>query len=153
MIHFRTENPKLSNKSAKPKSKPENSIRRKSDPHVERELAAAVETLNGDRDRLYARVTVLEQGLDSVTGALAKPAAATLPPIPAATSAAPVLTIAPVTPLEPEQIGPPRPAEAKAEPAAAPPKIAPVATAVPAPAVTPAIAPAKPSEPAPFGGG
>ncbi|MBN9597668.1 MAG: hypothetical protein J0G36_20240 [Afipia sp.] len=111
-----------------------------------RELAAAVETLNGDRDRLYARVTVLEQGLDSVTGALAKPAAATLPPIPAATSAAPVLTIAPVTPLEPEQIGPPRPAEAKAEPAAAPPKIAPVATAVPAPAVTPAIAPAKPSE-------
>ncbi len=31
------ENPKLSNKSAKPKSKPENSIRRKSDPHVERE--------------------------------------------------------------------------------------------------------------------
>jgi hypothetical protein len=37
-----------------------------------RQLAAAIETLNNDRDRLYARVTVLEQGLDSVTGALAK---------------------------------------------------------------------------------
>src|ERR1700761_1426456 len=38
-----------------------------------RQLAAAIETLNSDRDRLYARVTVLEQSLDSVTGALAKP--------------------------------------------------------------------------------
>ncbi|HEU0147314.1 MAG TPA: hypothetical protein VFR21_10610, partial [Bradyrhizobium sp.] len=37
-----------------------------------RQLAAAIETLNKDRDRLYARVTVLEQSLDSVTGALAK---------------------------------------------------------------------------------
>jgi hypothetical protein len=37
-----------------------------------RRLASAIETLNGDRDRLYARVTVLEQGLDSVTGAIAR---------------------------------------------------------------------------------
>jgi hypothetical protein len=37
-----------------------------------RRLASAIETLNGDRDRLYSRVTVLEQGLDSVTGALAR---------------------------------------------------------------------------------
>lgn len=37
-----------------------------------RRLAAAIETLNGDRDRLYSRVTVLEQGLDSVTGAIAR---------------------------------------------------------------------------------
>ncbi|TQF38661.1 hypothetical protein UNPF46_15485 [Bradyrhizobium sp. UNPF46] len=37
-----------------------------------RRLAAAIETLNTDRDRLYSRVTVLEQGLDSVTGAIAK---------------------------------------------------------------------------------
>lgn len=37
-----------------------------------RRLAAAIETLNSDRDRLYSRVTVLEQGLDSVTGAIAK---------------------------------------------------------------------------------
>ena len=37
-----------------------------------RRLASAVDTLNGDRDRLYSRVTVLEQGLDTVTGAIAK---------------------------------------------------------------------------------
>ncbi|SCB51273.1 hypothetical protein GA0061098_1015124 [Bradyrhizobium shewense] len=37
-----------------------------------RRLAAAIETLNTDRDRLYSRVTVVEQGLDSVTGAIAK---------------------------------------------------------------------------------
>ena len=37
-----------------------------------RQLTAAIETLNNDRDRLFARVTVLEQGLDSMTGALAK---------------------------------------------------------------------------------
>src|ERR1700759_1902483 len=37
-----------------------------------RKLASAVDTLNGDRDRLYSRVTVLEQGLDSVTGAIAR---------------------------------------------------------------------------------
>jgi len=37
-----------------------------------RRLAAAIETLNTDRDRLYSRVTVVEQGLDSVTGAIAR---------------------------------------------------------------------------------
>ena len=37
-----------------------------------RRLASAVETLNSDRDRLYSRVAVLEQGLDSVTGAIAR---------------------------------------------------------------------------------
>ncbi|UFW45492.1 MULTISPECIES: hypothetical protein [Bradyrhizobium] len=42
-----------------------------------RRLAAAIETLNTDRDRLYSRVTVLEQGLDSVTGAIANQTAAT----------------------------------------------------------------------------
>ncbi|MEA2862105.1 MAG: hypothetical protein QOC84_61 [Bradyrhizobium sp.] len=35
-----------------------------------RRLASAVDTLNSDRDRLYTRITVLEQGLDSVTGAI-----------------------------------------------------------------------------------
>src|SRR6266852_4766477 len=46
-----------------------------------RRLASAIDTLNGDRDRLYTRVTVLEQGLDSVTGAITKqnPAAASPP--------------------------------------------------------------------------
>ncbi|WOH47459.1 hypothetical protein [Bradyrhizobium sp. sBnM-33] len=37
-----------------------------------RRLAAAIDTLNGDRDRLYSRVTSLEQGLESVTGAIAR---------------------------------------------------------------------------------
>src|SRR5205085_2463155 len=37
-----------------------------------RRLASAIDTLNGDRDRLYSRVTVLEQGLDSITGAIAR---------------------------------------------------------------------------------
>jgi len=103
-----------------------------------RELTAALETLNGDRDRLYARVTVLEQGLDSVTGALARPAVATLPAIQQTAPA----QAAPAPSAEAAPIGPVKPAEAKAEPAAPPPKIAPVATA--APAASPA--PAKPAE-------
>ena len=35
-------------------------------------LASAVDILNNDRDRLYSRVAVLEQGLDSVTGAISR---------------------------------------------------------------------------------
>ncbi len=37
-----------------------------------RRLASAIETLNSDRDRLYSRIAVLEQGMDSVTGAIAR---------------------------------------------------------------------------------
>ena len=44
-----------------------------------RRLASAIDTLNSDRDRLYSRVTVLEQGLDSVTGAIAKQTRGTPP--------------------------------------------------------------------------
>ena len=44
-----------------------------------RRLASAIDTLNGDRDRLYSRVTVLEQGLDSVTGAIARQSPAANP--------------------------------------------------------------------------
>jgi hypothetical protein len=44
-----------------------------------RRLASAIETLNTDRDRLYSRVTVLEQGLDTVTGAIAKQTTTTPP--------------------------------------------------------------------------
>jgi len=61
-----------------------------------RRLAAAIETLNTDRDRLYSRVTVVEQGLDSVTGAIARqpttPPQAGKPPdaAPTAPSVAPV---------------------------------------------------------------
>ena len=43
------------------------------DSHSEaKRLANAIETLNGDRDRLFSRVTMLEQGLDSATGAIAR---------------------------------------------------------------------------------
>jgi hypothetical protein len=51
-----------------------------------RRLASAIDTLNGDRDRLYTRVTVLEQGLDSVTGAVARQNSATAPAQPAPTA-------------------------------------------------------------------
>jgi hypothetical protein len=73
-----------------------------------RRLANAVDTLNGDRDRLYSRVTSLEQGLDSVTGSFIRqlppnapvslPALATTEPSTAQTPApvvAPVATAAP----------------------------------------------------------
>ncbi|MHC2251085.1 hypothetical protein ACVILK_000777 [Bradyrhizobium embrapense] len=69
-----------------------------------RRLASAIDTLNGDRDRLYSRVTTLEQGLDSVTGTIAKQPAA------------------PATP----------PASANSAPAAAAPAVAAVATTPPA---------------------
>ncbi|HVQ69140.1 MAG TPA: hypothetical protein VMT08_16740 [Bradyrhizobium sp.] len=74
-----------------------------------RRLAAAIDTLNSDRDRLYLRVTGLEQGLDSVTGAIARQGS--LPP--------------PVTNAEPQAPQSPQPS----------PPVAPVATA---PATTPA---------------
>ena len=67
-----------------------------------RRLAAAIETLNSDRDRLYARVTGLEQGLDSVTGAIARQGSASAsPPVahaepPAAQSPQPSPAVAPV---------------------------------------------------------
>jgi hypothetical protein len=83
------------------------------DSHSEaRRLASAIDTLNGDRDRLYSRVTVLEQGLDSVTGSIARQnsaagspqpgpsllstaeqSAALLPPV----AAAPATTVAALT--------------------------------------------------------
>jgi hypothetical protein len=50
--------------------------------------ARAIDTLNGDRDRLYSRVTVLEQGLDTVTGAIARQNPAAASPQAAATAAA-----------------------------------------------------------------
>jgi hypothetical protein len=78
-----------------------------------RRLASAIDTLNSDRDRLYSRVTTLEQGLDSVTGAIARqsnaapaaaassapaqsPAAQPVNPAPAP-SVAPVASAAPTT--------------------------------------------------------
>jgi hypothetical protein len=53
-----------------------------------RRLASTIDTLTSDRDRLYSRVTVLEQGLESMTGAIAKQnLAATPQPAPLAANA------------------------------------------------------------------
>ena len=61
-----------------------------------RRLAAAIETLNTDRDRLYSRVTVLEQGLDSVTGAIARQSAKPQETPAPDTQAAPAPSVGPV---------------------------------------------------------
>ncbi len=55
-----------------------------------RRLASAIDTLNNDRDRLYTRVTSLEQGMDSVTGAIARQSSAAEPQ--AASAAAPAVS-------------------------------------------------------------
>ena len=57
-----------------------------------RRLASAIDTLNGDRDRLYSRITVLEQGLESVTGSIARQNSAAASP--QAAAAMPVATSA-----------------------------------------------------------
>src|SRR5882724_6197273 len=84
-----------------------------------RRLASAIDTLNSDRDRLYSRVTVLEQGLDSVTGTIARQnsaAAATSAAAPPSASPASTASVAPADS---------QPASANA---AAAPAIAPVVT-------------------------
>jgi len=91
-----------------------------------RRLATAIDTLNGDRDRLYSRVSVLEQGLDSVTGALARQNAAAASP---QAAAAPTASAAPVA-AAPAEVQKPPPA----------PAISPVATAAPATAAPPTTA-------------
>ena len=88
-----------------------------------RRLASAIDTLNSDRDRLYSRVTVLEQGLDSVTGAIARQNGPT--------GQAPVAASKPAATTE---------AQPPAQNQAAAPAVAPVTT-TPAP-VTSTVAPA-----------
>jgi hypothetical protein len=97
-----------------------------------RRLASAIDTLDSDRDRLYARVTVLEQGLDSVTGSIARQSAA-----------ASSLVATPAPPHSPS----PSPQPVAQSPAPAP-VTAPVATAAPAAAPEKPLANAKPPEPA-----
>jgi hypothetical protein len=81
-----------------------------------RRLASAVETLNGDHDRLYSRVTVLEQGLEQVTGAIARqtPAAASGQQVAAKSAPTPTPSSTPVA-------AEPTPAAAPAQAATAPP--------------------------------
>ena len=80
-----------------------------------RKLASAVDTLNGDRDRLYSRVTVLEQGLNSVTGAIARQAAAAAKPVVTWPDAQPAATAQPAP-----VVGPVATAPVASPPAAAP---------------------------------
>jgi len=101
-----------------------------------RRLASAVETLNGDRDRLYSRVGVLEQGLDSITGTIARQNSTASPAQHPAASPAPPAPAAPATAASAASSSA-APAAVDAPPAA--PKPA-AATAVPAPAATPVAA-------------
>ena len=109
-----------------------------------RRLASAIETLNSDRDRLYSRLTVLEQGLDTVTGSIARqnPAAAS-----------PQATAAPTAP-EPQaaaQSPAPVPSAVTTTAAtAAPDKPAPVTAAEPPPAVAASAANTVPAPAAPL---
>jgi hypothetical protein len=66
-----------------------------------RRLASSIETLTGDRDRLYSRVTALEQGLDSMTGAIAKQSLSAAPP---AAVTSPVQN--PEPPADPQSVAP-----------------------------------------------
>jgi len=72
-----------------------------------RQMAAAVRSLSADRDRLLARVTVLERSLDDVTGSIprATPKPRT-PAEPAPTAEAPAQTDAVAPAVPPVAIGP-----------------------------------------------
>jgi hypothetical protein len=102
-----------------------------------RRLASVIDTLNGDRDRLYSRVTVLEQGLDSVTGTIARQKASgaqpqASPTSPAASSSPAVPSPSTPSPSTPSSAA--MPSSANEVPPAAqnlspPPVTSPVATA------------------------
>jgi hypothetical protein len=128
-----------------------------------RRLAAAIETLNTDRDRLYSRVTVLEQGLDSVTGAIAKQSAApsqapaakpqdspvaAAPPAPAAPSIAPVAsTPAPANDKPRADAAKDSPKDAAKDQASPPPQTAAAASLVSQSPATPSALPMLPLVP------
>jgi hypothetical protein len=67
-----------------------------------RRLSSAIDTLNSDRDRLFARVTTLEQGIDSVTGSIKHSATQDEPQQVSQTEAAPDSW-----PVEPPLLPPP----------------------------------------------
>jgi hypothetical protein len=126
-----------------------------------RRLASAIDTLNGDRDRLYSRITVLEQGLDSVTGSIARQNAATASPQaapqsssigPSATGpAAPPSTVASTSPSPATSAASAISSSAPASPVKAEPTVAQTAAPTVAPVATAAVAkgPAMPDKPPP----
>jgi len=101
-----------------------------------RRLASAIDILNSDRDRLYTRVTVLEQGLDTVTGAIAKQN--TVAASPAAPSAEPAPAPVATTQTAPAEKAPAATAEQGPAIASSIAKNAPNKDADKKPAVTPA---------------
>ena len=105
-----------------------------------RRLAAAIETLNGDRDRLYSRVTGLEQSLETVTGAIAKQQAAASP---AAVPAVPATEPSPAQPSAPV-LSPVATTAPKGTEKAPAPVISPLATAAPKAADKPSSTAAPP---------
>jgi hypothetical protein len=118
-----------------------------------RRLASAVDTLNSDRDRLYSRVAVLEQGLDSVTGAIARQAPTASPSqastSPTGTGQASANTApAAASPAASSPVSPPSPAPVPA--ASVAPAVAIAATPVATASVDPPQTAAKPSSPAPM---
>jgi hypothetical protein len=127
-----------------------------------RRLAAAIETLNSDRDRLFARLSSLEQGIDVITGSIKKaddkpapvpwpevtiaPIIESAPPIvlaPAPPMAAPV-AVAP--PSEPERVTTAVAARSEPPPAEAPAASPSVIQAMPIPDPQPTEANAAPAE-------
>lgn len=84
-----------------------------------RRLSSAVDVLNSDRDRTFARITSLEQNVETVTGSIARAAAA-----PAQTAAIPPPPILPANVASPMVASP-----MFAPPMAATPMLAPPATA------------------------
>jgi hypothetical protein len=105
-----------------------------------RRLTLAIETLNSDRDRLYARVTSVEQGLDSVTGSIKRQTIAT------PTAATPTPAPAPLPPAIASVVAPPAATEPK--PAAELPSIPSTPVVGPVAAITPLAetTPAKPAQ-------
>jgi hypothetical protein len=124
--------------------------------HETRRLASAIDTLNGDRDRLYSRITVLEQGLDSMTGSITRQNAAAGSPqaTPQSSSTVPSSTVSsstvssstlpgsPVAPSTTTSASPPSQATSASAASSATASVAPVTPAKAEPPVAQSAAPA-----------
>jgi hypothetical protein len=115
-----------------------------------RRLASAIDTLNGDRDRLFSRVTVLEQGLDLVTSAISRQTAAATSVMSAQPKPMPPPSAMPGAITPPPVVGADNSPSSTVPPQnqAAAPVIAPATTAAPAATEKPRTQTAK-TDPAP----
>ena len=119
--------------------------------HETRRLASAIDTLNGDRNRLYSRITVLEQGLDSMTGSITRQNAAAGSPQATPQSSSPLssspvssstLPASPVAPSTTTTASPPSQATSASAASSATASLAPVSPAKAEPPVAQSAAPA-----------